>query len=110
LIVPPAAKRRRSRAGAGLAEDGGDLLLAAPLGVGQGGDPVAVGQVDVGPGLDQEPDRPQVIGAAVAEDDRLQEGGPAEPVDVVDLDRGGQEAADDLGVAASAARIRPVPL
>jgi hypothetical protein len=67
--------------------------------MGQRGDAVAVGEVDVGPGVDQEADRPGVIGAAAAEDDGFQEGGPAEAVDVVDLDRGGQEAADDLGVA-----------
>jgi hypothetical protein len=90
----------RSAAGAGLPEDGGDPLVAAPLGVGQRRPPVPVGQVDVGAGLDQQADRAQVVGAAVAEDDRLQQGRPAEPVDVVDLDRGGQEAADDLGVAA----------
>ena len=96
----PSPVERPSPAGAGLPEDGGDPLVAAPLGVGQRRPPVPVGQVDVGAGLDQQVDRPDVAGAAVAKDDGLQEGGPAEPVDVVDVDRGVEEAPDDLGVAA----------
>jgi len=48
--------------------------------------------------------------AALAEDDRLEEGRPAEAIDVVELDRRLEQAADDRRGPRSAARIRPVPL
>ena len=45
-----------------------------------------VGEVDVGPGGQQQLDDLLVPGPAVAEDDRLEERGPAELVDVIDID------------------------
>ena len=50
----PRPPERPSGAGAGVAEDAGDLVLAALGGVGQGRDPLAVGQVGVGAGVHQE--------------------------------------------------------
>ena len=71
----------------------GEALAA---GMGERGHPAAVREIDVGACGDELPHDLGVLGAAVAEDDRLEERRPAEPVDVVDLDRGLEQAADDL--------------
>jgi len=57
---------------------------------------VTVGDVHVSAGLDEQTDDFQVLRPAPAEDDRLQKGRPAEAVDVVDLDVGLEEPADNL--------------
>ena len=54
----------------------------------------------VGAGRNQEPDRVHVLCIALAEDDGFVECGPAQIVDVVDLDAGLQQPADDVCVSA----------
>src|SRR6185437_10148623 len=58
----------------------------------------AVGEIDVGAGIDQRFQRRDVTLAAVAEHDRLDERGPAEIVDVVERRLRGDQRADDLVV------------
>jgi len=67
----------------GLLQQRRDRRVAAPPGVGQRGHAVAIGQVDVGPGGDQQADDLDVARPAIAEEDRLQQGRPAEAIDVV---------------------------
>ena len=80
-----------------------------------GGDALAVGDGDVRPRLDEQPNDLRVLQAAVAEDHRLEERRPAEIVDVVDVDLGLEQPSHDLDVAAvrsgdqrrSAEAVRP---
>ncbi len=82
-----------------------DRGLAAGAGVGQRPDAVLVGDVDVRAVLDEQADDGLVGRPAVGQDDGLEQGRPAEPVDVVDVDVGlRQQVADDLDVAALAGR------
>lgn len=61
---------------------------------------VSVGQVGVRAAVEEQPHGLDVAGSALAEENRFQQGGPAEPVDLVDLDAGAQEPGDDARVAA----------
>ena len=66
-------------------------------GVGEWGHTFTITQVDVGTVLDQEGDDLLVWPPAIGQQDRLEQGGPAEPVDVVDVDvRFVQEIPHDL--------------
>ena len=62
-------------------------LLAWPSGV----TPVAIGDRRVGAGLKQKPHDLGMHRPAVAEDHSLQQRGPAEPIDVVDVDPGREQ-------------------
>ncbi len=59
----------------------------------KGGDTCAIGPVRVGSGRQNVPNDCLMIGATVTQDDRLQETGPAEVVDVVHVDRGCEQHA-----------------
>ena len=59
-----------------------------------------VGKADIGAGRNQPLDDPYMPLAAVAEDDRLQQRRPAEPVDMVDVDAGGDQRFDRLDMPA----------
>ena len=61
---------------------------------------LAVREVDIGARTYEGAHDPCVTVVAAAEDDRLQQSGPAEPVDVVDLDLGLEQALDDPDIAA----------
>ena len=65
---------------------------------------LAVGEVHPGAVRDQQASDFEVALAAVAQDRDLQECGPAEPVDVVDIDRGFQQLAYRLDMAVMAGR------
>ena len=56
---------------------------------------IAVGDVDVGAGFDEEPHDLGMSRAAVAEDHRLQQRGPAEIVDVILVDRRSEQIFTD---------------
>ena len=103
-LVAPLSSRRRHECGgsarAGVLQDRDDLAEAAPLRVRQRRDPLAIGQVDIRARFDQEPHDLGMARAAVAQDDRLQQRGPAQAIDVVDLDVGLQQLLDDLDMAA----------
>ena len=71
---------------------------------------VPVGEIDIGARIYEQPDDLRVAWAAVAEDDCLEQCRPAEVVDVVDVDVGLEQLADDFDCPRSAARISPVPL
>ena len=87
-------------AGAGGTQDAGDLFMSAALGMPERRRPVPVGQVDIRPGVDEGADRAGVRVPALAKDDRLEQRGPAEPVDVIDLDVGLEQPGDDAGMTA----------
>jgi hypothetical protein len=61
---------------------------------------LAVGQVDVSSGVDEQSDDFGVASIAAAEDDCLEQRGPPESVDVVDVDVGVEQALDDPDVTA----------
>src|SRR3972149_7452397 len=77
-------------ASAGRRENADHRRKAALAGVGERGPAVAVGDIHIGPGCNQFPDDFYMCSAAVAEDDGLQQRGPAELVDVI-LINGGSE-------------------
>src|SRR5687767_8848102 len=81
-------------------QDPRDLGVATLTSVRERRDAVAVGQIHVRTGRDEEPHDLGMTLTAVAEDDGLEQRGPTEPVDVVDLDRRSQELTDYLDVAA----------
>ena len=60
---------------------------------------VAVGDVDIGAGFGEEPDDLGMSRAAVAEDHRLEQRGPAQVVDVILVDRGSEQDLHRLDVA-----------
>ncbi len=66
--------------------------------MGEWSDSLAVGEVDVGASVDEQADDLGVTPVAAAEDDRLEERGPAEPVDVVDFDLSREQALDNRDV------------
>lgn len=73
------------------------------LAMGGGAHVVAAGgQLDVRPSRDELPDGVDIPLAAVTEDDRLMQRGPAEPVDVVHLHARTQKPADDARMPAFA--------
>src|SRR5688572_2225904 len=76
------------------------LGVALAAGVRQRAHALAVGEVRVGAGREQQADALGVARTAVAEDDRLEQRRPPEAVDVVDLDRRLQQLPDHLDVAA----------
>ena len=80
-------------------EDPLDRRHVPPPSVGEGRGAVPVGEVHVGAGVDQQTDGVRVGAAAVAEDDRLEQRGPAEAVDVVEVDLGPQQTANDADMA-----------
>lgn len=59
----------------------------------------AVGDVDVGTVGDEKLHDFLMFGTAVAEDDRLQQCGPAEIVDVIDIDLGFEQLTHDFDMA-----------
>lgn len=65
----------------------------------QGPGAVAVRQVEIRLGVDQVLERGLVIGAAIAQHDGLDDGGPAEVVHVVERRAGANELAHHLGMA-----------
>ena len=76
-----------------------DRRHVPPPSVGEGRGAVPVGEVHVGAGVDQQTDGVGVGPATVAEDDRLEQRGPAEAVDVVEVDLGPQQTANDADMA-----------
>ena len=75
------------------------------------GDLITLGlQPQVGAGGDQDTHGVDVAARSVAQDDRLVQRGPAQVVDVVDLDLGLDQPTGDVGVAAVGCPISPVPL
>jgi hypothetical protein len=65
-----------------------DLAIAAPARMLKRRDAVAIGEIDVGSGLGQETDDLGIWRPPIAQDDRLEQRRPSEPVDVVDIDAG----------------------
>lgn len=65
---------------------------------------IAIGELDVGAGVDQEPDDLLVRRPPVAEDDCLQEGSPAMPVHMVNLNVGLEQGAHHPDMAAAGRR------
>ena len=63
------------------------------------GNPVTVGDGPVGTGPDQGAYRLYVVGPAVAQDDRFDQGGPAEVVHMIQRCTAGNEAANHLMMA-----------
>lgn len=63
-----------------------DLVVAAAARMLKRRYAIIVGQIDVCAGTDQQFDDPNMRRTPVTEDDRLQQGRPAEPVDVIDID------------------------
>ncbi len=90
-------------------DQGGDGVEAARLGMGQRGHAIAVGKARIGPGFQQHGDNLLVGRAAVGQDDRLQQRGPAKPVDMVEFGASLDQDARDLDEAALAGWIRAVP-
>ena len=80
------------------------LGLSGTAGVLQRGHAVAVGDRRVGAGVQQDPDDLLVGRRPVAEDHRLQQRGPAQVVDMVDVDVGLHDPADVVDVATLAGR------
>ena len=97
----------RPRLAAGGVQDRDDLVVARPRGVLARRHAFPVGDVHVRAAVDQRPDRLDVGGPAVAEDDRLEQRRPAEPVDVIDVDLGGDQPPHDLRVAAVRSADQP---
>src|SRR5262249_50946521 len=77
-----------------------DLRIAARASMLQRRGAVPVGKGDVGTGLDQGRDRGRVVAATIAEHDRLEQGGAAEIVGVVERRLGRDQGAHDLHVPA----------
>ena len=74
------------------------------------GDAVAVGDRAIGARVEEQPHDLDMVRPAVAEDHGLQERGPAEPVDVVDVDLGlRQDRPHVLDVPAIEAGISATP-
>src|SRR5689334_1584147 len=72
-------------------EDAGNSGKSAPAGMSQWGDAVAVRQVDLGAGIDQQAHDVSMRMPTVPEDHGLQQSGPAQLVDVILVDRGGEQ-------------------
>ena len=71
---------------------------------------LAVREVHVSAGLHQKPDDLGVSCIAAAEDDRLEQRSPAEPVHVIDLDVGLEEPCDDRREPAVGRSDEPGPV
>ena len=61
-----------------------------------------ISDIDIRSGGDKQLDDSLMTGTTVTQDNRLQKGGPAEPVDVIDIDPGLDQRIDGLDVAALA--------
>jgi hypothetical protein len=91
---------RAESACAGASQDPRDRPEAALLGVRERPRSLAVGEVDVGARVHDQPHRLGVRRPALAQHDRLEQRGPAQAVDVVDFDRCREQPAHDVGEAA----------
>ena len=89
---------------AGVLQNSRDLRVAARTGMLERRDAVPVGDGDIGASLNQRLNGGAVIAAAVAEHDGLEQGGPAEIVDVIERRLGRDEGAHDLHVSAMGSR------
>ena len=74
------------------------LGVAARARMAERRDALAVGDVDVGAGLDQRRQGGGVILAAITEHDGFHQRGPAQIVDVIERRAGDDESANDLGM------------
>src|SRR5262249_12461745 len=92
------ARSRAPSVRAWVFENSRDLRIAARAGMLQRRGAVPVGKGDIGAGLDQGRDCGRVVAAAIAEHDRLEQGGAAEIVDVVERRLGRDQGAHDLHV------------
>lgn len=94
------AHMKRSGAARALFEEPGYLEEPAAPGVLEWCEAIAIRELDVGAGVDQEPDDLLVCWAPVAEDDCLQEGSPAELVHMVDWNVGLEQGVHHPDMAA----------
>src|SRR6185503_3686717 len=98
-----AASSRTDLTPASVPDQRGDRIVAAVAGVLERRHAVLVGDVGVGAGGEQHAHDLDVARAAVAQDYRLQQAGPAEIVDVIDVDLGAlQQQAHGVDMAALA--------
>lgn len=95
---PAGAKRTRASV-PGSGDDVDHLLILAALGVLQWGHPVAVGDRHIRARLDQVSNCLHMVGAAIPQNDRLDQSGPAEIVHVVKRRPTGDQAAHDVVMA-----------
>ena len=92
------AKPPASTSGGGL-QSGRDVLEAATPRVSQRRDALAVGDAPVGASAQQEFYDLHIGRPTITQDYRLEKRGPAEFVDMIDIDPDSQKEADDLGMA-----------
>lgn len=77
--------------------------------MGKGRNAVAVCQIDIGTGLDQQPDDLRMAVASVTEDDRLEERRPAEAVYMIDGNAGIDQRLHGFDMAALGGGNEAVP-
>ncbi len=78
--------------------------LASLQRVHEWGDSLTVGEIHISAMGDQQADDLDISRTAVSEDHRLEQGGPAEALDVIDVDSGAQQYPDRIDMAIVACR------
>ena len=76
-----------------------DFSIASLMCMLQRRDAIIVGKIDVRAGLNQKLHDLLMALAAIAQDDRLEQSGPAEIVDMIDVDPGGDQPAHRFNMA-----------